>query len=395
MPNIATLRAAAKNEVLQLAESAIPVKFIPAVTHLGELDLKARPPSDARNSYEGGCISVSIHPEAWDRIAKLGDAQPWKLTLADAAYLDIHALNNLQIMEATSWAEENELGERQTAWKAWFYDSEVYEWRYMLCATEEEAAQNADDSGDMPPHLENIGLDQPVEQANVWTLTAKGAARAAVRHHTLDDSLDHLISFWAEDVIRAKLPNLVGVWWNELYEPDNLSAPRGGIFPSSIASKQLNISPGYATYPEDEEDLIAPPTFMIDAGAMESGYRFVTNCVQADGYEIAAMTDSPGSNEIDYAEFVAKLGNGRDAVGQKLIDQILPYGDDMRIDQDWHVRYNESSYRGLPCLYIVHSAIEYVFQRDGLLKAAQYVDPRSEMQSDPDDGDTERSPSFR
>lgn len=47
------------------------------------------------------------------------------------------------------------------------------------------------------------------------------------------------------------------------------------------------------------------------------------------------------------------------------LEKQLGYGHDFRITQDWHVRYFSSRWRGRPCVYLMHSCIEYVFAAGG------------------------------
>lgn len=79
---------------------------------------------------------------------------------------------------------------------------------------------------------------------------------------------------------------------------------------------------------------------------------FVTNCVSANGDDINAMCDR--AREISLATFKRRCD-------WREIAAMLGYGRTFPIDKDWHVRYHRSRYRGVPCYYLVHSAIEYVF----------------------------------
>jgi hypothetical protein len=43
------------------------------------------------------------------------------------------------------------------------------------------------------------------------------------------------------------------------------------------------------------------------------------------------------------------------------IQESLGYDKGFRISRDWHVAYYRSTYQGVPCVYLVHSAIEHIF----------------------------------
>lgn len=83
---------------------------------------------------------------------------------------------------------------------------------------------------------------------------------------------------------------------------------------------------------------------------------YETCCVSANGDDIMDMVDS--AREITYETFVKH-------VGTQEASSVLgyPYGRErgLKLKNDWHVRYHKSTYKGKPCVFAVHSAIEYVF----------------------------------
>jgi hypothetical protein len=91
-----------------------------------------------------------------------------------------------------------------------------------------------------------------------------------------------------------------------------------------------------------------------------SVYRFEVACVQANGDDITEMVDS--AREITYRTFF-QYASRADVEGLfPFYDRTARHGG-LSIKKDWHVRYFKSRYRGRPCYYLVHSAIEYVFTR--------------------------------
>jgi len=86
-------------------------------------------------------------------------------------------------------------------------------------------------------------------------------------------------------------------------------------------------------------------------------YHYHTNCISARGNDISDMVDS--SREIGYNTFIKN-------VDIEEIKEAFPQYDwdrrgGLKLKDDWAVRYYKGIYRGQPCVYIDHSAIEYVF----------------------------------
>jgi hypothetical protein len=57
----------------------------------------------------------------------------------------------------------------------------------------------------------------------------------------------------------------------------------------------------------------------------------------------------------------------RHAIGRDALASTFPDYDwrrrphDLTMKRDWHVGYYRSTFRGKRCVYVVHSAIEYIF----------------------------------
>lgn len=88
--------------------------------------------------------------------------------------------------------------------------------------------------------------------------------------------------------------------------------------------------------------------------------HYLTSCVDSTGPKIRAMVDD--ANDISYQ-------TARRAIGAAELDKwarSMSYdtGSDrggLRLKNDWHVSYHRSTYEGRACVYIRHSAIEYIF----------------------------------
>ena len=94
---------------------------------------------------------------------------------------------------------------------------------------------------------------------------------------------------------------------------------------------------------------------------------FLTNCVccpgPAPGEAIGAMVDQ--ATEIRRRTFRQHV----DLDSLREVEESLGYerfpSRGMTMAGDWHVSYHKSVFRGVPCVYFRHSAIEYIFTEAG------------------------------
>lgn len=84
---------------------------------------------------------------------------------------------------------------------------------------------------------------------------------------------------------------------------------------------------------------------------MTKDYFYETCCVTANGDDITKMVEE--SKSITW-KTLAKHVNLEE------IESVLP-NNNPKLSKDWSVRFYKSKYKGQPCYYIDHSAIEYVF----------------------------------
>jgi hypothetical protein len=85
------------------------------------------------------------------------------------------------------------------------------------------------------------------------------------------------------------------------------------------------------------------------------GYVLVTTCAGADGDDIQDMIDN--SIEVTYPTILHHCEGFKEWI------RSMGYGRGKRrwIQNDWSVSYHKSHYKGRPCYYVKHSAIEYVW----------------------------------
>ncbi len=85
--------------------------------------------------------------------------------------------------------------------------------------------------------------------------------------------------------------------------------------------------------------------------------NYLTSCVQSRAAWIYEMVDN--AKEICYKTLLKHIEY------EEILNLFPCYAKDKRqgltIKDDWHVRFYKSKYRGKPCVYIKHSAIEYIF----------------------------------
>lgn len=82
-------------------------------------------------------------------------------------------------------------------------------------------------------------------------------------------------------------------------------------------------------------------------------YAFLTSCVDAKEEDINKMQEDAEEctfgemqHNCDFLPFMKVLG---------YIEA------DLALEEDWHVSYARSMYKGSTCYYLVHSAIEYIW----------------------------------
>lgn len=203
----------------------------PTVFHVGTFEPNRKGHFHA-DSLEGHCLSVSLHPEAWIQIARLGGEPVWRLDHASGVFVDILSLeaDSVAANAVRAWGVEQGLAQVKTCWRAWQYDSEEDDWRYMVFDTEEKAHLNADEFEDR-------------EGGNVECVSlCVGTPALCEIIGWKDAGTKEVLDFLVLAYLETNVPEVQGVWWNETLDPDALSAPRAGILPSRLHEWQRNAS---------------------------------------------------------------------------------------------------------------------------------------------------------
>lgn len=169
---------------------------------------------EERYSMEGSCLSVSDVPDAWIKIARLSGAKHY-LQKERAYILDmlVAKSNPVLVNKAMYWAIDHDLAESKILYRATFEDEDGYEC-YSMHDCREDALAEVDGDEDC------LGF----ENGYIGTKTLAKIHRCSA---AVDPSLvvDFCLMAYAEHVLKVD-----GVWWNEVMDPDRLSAPRGGLF---------------------------------------------------------------------------------------------------------------------------------------------------------------------
>jgi len=201
------------------------------VFHVGDLEN----PRQINGDFEGPLLSVSSHPDAWRKIARLGNSPTWRIvgvrphskksakTDTRLCFLDARTLKKKPDSHL-QWAASLGLVTPAIRWAAEIPIGEDDEMGISLHPTLEEAT--IEHHGHLPPKETNV-WDSGQELTAFWnqrkpenTPLNPGLTETAV--------LALLIELGA--AINPELPD--GIWWTDILNPCNYSAPRGGISPS-------------------------------------------------------------------------------------------------------------------------------------------------------------------
>ena len=207
---------------------SLPYIQIDEVYHIGTIETEDRG-MQAKGSLEAFCLSVSLHPEDWSSIARLGGSPLWSMSRPGSLWLDVLALEPHSRAEIESWAEQAGYVEPSTHWRAWFSDEEG-NWSFMRCDSLEAADREIDNPEDEGPCPDGSRID--LEEG--YRLTERGM-RELERWQEASDAQDGMIILYARDVLAPAEPRLAGLWWDETYDPGALSCPRGGILPARLS----------------------------------------------------------------------------------------------------------------------------------------------------------------
>lgn len=201
-----------------------PVITQELVFHLGSLD-PALKGSVHRESLEGNGLSVSVHPLAWQKIARLGGAPAWALTAEGGKFLDVLGLSTAHVEYVMDWASKaGYVQSHGNIVRVEWIDDELGQSPVYMdfdgSTAEGEAAAKAE-------FEEKEGCESTLERLSGWSSSEAMNARAGF---SVGLSLvkDIALTFFVEDVLFDQ-EGFHGAWWNEYLDASAYSAPRGVI----------------------------------------------------------------------------------------------------------------------------------------------------------------------
>lgn len=103
------------------------------------------------------------------------------------------------------------------------------------------------------------------------------------------------------------------------------------------------------------------------ATSIAGRYIFVTTCVDAylNGSYGEAIHEMKDSSELLDWEGLIRV------VGMEHLASVFP--DASSLKDDFGVNWLKSRWRGIPCVYVVHSGIEHIFTLNGRFPQSEYV----------------------
>lgn len=201
----------------------ISLRQFDSLIHIGKLE----PSSDStsRYSYEGSGLSVSQHPEAWRKIARLaGEAwQVLKRTDNPISLIDYHAIADDPAFkeQVAQFGMTRDLINPATLFKVTTYDCETEEEFSSLHRSYDDAFVEADEDDDC------------IMQVDGWVATDKLCELSRVSKIDAISAFEYTAILYLESLGQAD-----GIWWDDELDISSLSAPRGVIFPSRLSDFQ-------------------------------------------------------------------------------------------------------------------------------------------------------------
>lgn len=207
----------------------IPVIHKDVVYHVGtEPMLKL--PGKRTTSFEGPGLSVSEVPDAWRKIAQLGDLWLWHLERRDGepgTFVDMLEVNREALLAE---AASRGLVRAGIVYHVYRYDSEADEDTYFVFTDRRKAEEEALDVKECEefPEWETRGV---VEVDSYLPTAALNGRWRRFFTRPLDQAA---VEDFAISTVLEVTKQYDGLWWEERLDPTILSAPRGVIFQSML-----------------------------------------------------------------------------------------------------------------------------------------------------------------
>lgn len=199
------------------------LKTFETLYHVGTMNTAHK----GKGSYEGSGLSVSLHPEEWRRIARLGGAPIHKLTKENNQFLDYYESMKEQGFEqkVIEWGVENGYIESATVYCVENYDEE-FDRVVMGSYMDQKAAEDEYEA------YEECDLTKMY--ARDWYVTLPKLDKRILAYGKSVLNISLLMTVYVEDQT-----DLDGIWWEEELDVFSYSAPRGVIVPSKISEWKM------------------------------------------------------------------------------------------------------------------------------------------------------------
>lgn len=214
---------------MQIKSQEWPVFEKNGFFHVGNLNSDDKG-SLHQKSLEGNGLSISLNPEEWRAIAKLGDAPVWHIESPkdkSIRLIDAHLLTEEHKQLVHEWGTQNGYSQKTQATKISWDDEEIPGRSYILIdhSARKEGQQSVAD--EINWYLEEYEeSDVKAEESWMNQATAKFSRRQGFE---VDVSIfeDLLLASYVEDELSKY--GISGVWWSDELDVHNYSAPRGVI----------------------------------------------------------------------------------------------------------------------------------------------------------------------
>jgi hypothetical protein len=190
--------------------------------HVGDLAHDLRGPERRGSSLEGPGLSVSVHPAAWSRIARR-PGHLYVLERKDGALGTFVDLTGNHTQTLAYLAIDAGFVAPAYVWRVWMTDEEGEPSYFTFDSQQSAEYELPEDERDEDHYIERVAWFQATPKLrHLWSRDFAGQLDLAV---VLDMGV--LYALEAQT-------SFDGAWWNETYDPDRLSAPRGVIFRSKL-----------------------------------------------------------------------------------------------------------------------------------------------------------------
>lgn len=200
----------------------LPTAELEGLVHIGTLDASHK----KGWSFEGACLSVSQWPDEWEGIAQLGGSPWWQCSRPGHRFVDALALAEEDRQAVEEWGVAGGLCEREAAWEVSWYDEELEEEMRSVFLSRDAALQEARDEEHGKPRKVKVLAPTEALRKRMGTSVDAGC-------------FDEVLICFAED------HGYDGVFWDEILDPQRLSAPRAGIVPSKVKEWRFERMPGF------------------------------------------------------------------------------------------------------------------------------------------------------